>query len=355
MRKLGLVLTAALLVSTFSISTDVLAAEDSVAAFYKGKRVKMIIGFSVGGGYDTYGRLLARHMGKHIPGNPRIVAQNMTGAGSMKFTNYLYKEARADGTVFGAGIRDFVMLYALNPDEYEFDPTKFSWIGSMNKELSVCVSWHDSPIQQFKDMLTQEFIVAETGSGGGQQAYYPLMINLFGAKLKHITGYSGGSEMSLALERGEVDGRCTISWTTLVNRNKSWLDEGKINILLQLGLEKHPDLPDVPLILDLTDDPEERKVIEFIFSVNLMGRPILAPPGVPTERLEALRRAFQATLVDPEFLAEAEKMRLEIQIMTGEALQNLVTSLVATPPDILEFIRKTLKISSKDTAVKPGQ
>jgi tripartite-type tricarboxylate transporter receptor subunit TctC len=220
----------------------------------------------------------------------------------------------------------------------------------MNKEMSVCVSRQDSPIKTFEDVLTQDFIVGRSGRGDSARVFLPLLSNLFGARFKEVPGYNGSSEMNLAMERGEIDGRCGWSWASIVTRNKSWLDDGKINILLQLALEKHPDLPDVPLVLDLTDDPGERKVIETVFASNLMGRPFFGPPGVPAERLEVLRKAFKTTLQDPDFLAEARKMNVEIQLMTGKELHDMVESLMAIPPEILELTKEMIKKPQRSTA-----
>lgn len=318
---------------------------EGVADFYAGKQLNLYIGYSPGGGYDTYARLLARHIGKHIPGNPTVVPQNMPGAGSLTLANYLYNIAPKDGTAFGTFGRGLAMDKLLGGTGIRFDSRHFSWLGSLNNEVSICVSWHTSPIKRVEDMRTHEFIVGGTGSGS-DTAIFPLVLrNLLGLDIKLISGYPGGTDVLLAMERGEVDGRCGWSWSTVMATRPDWVEEHKINILLQLALDKHPDLPNVPLVTDLARTDDERQAMELIFARQVMGRPYTAPPGVPAERLEALRRAFDATTRDPEFLADAAKLDLEVNPVTGEQVAALITRIYGATPAAIELATNAIRSS----------
>ena len=252
---LGLI--AAFVIPTAAVSQD-------VANFYRGKQVRLLIGYSAGGGYDTYARILARHIGKHIPGNPTVVPQNMPGAGSLTLTNFLYNVAPKDGTVFGTIARGMAMEPLLGGDGTQFDATKLSWIGSLNNEVSICASWHTSNVKTMEDLKTMQLIVGGTGSGADTDTYPIVMSNLLDANIKLISGYPGGNDILLAMERGEVDGRCGWSWSSVVSRRGDWLKENKINVLVQMALQKHPDLPDVPLVMDLADNEDEEMAMKLI-------------------------------------------------------------------------------------------
>lgn len=297
---------------------------DSVSDFYEGRQVRLLIGYSAGGGYDTYARLLARHLGKHIPGNPTIVPQNMPGAGSLTVANFLYNVAPKDGSVIGTFARGMAMEPLLSGEGTRFNASEFSWIGSLNNEVSVCASWHTSDVRTMQDLETRELIVGGTGSGADTDTFPIVMSNLLTANIKLISGYPGGNDVLLAMERGEVDGRCGWSWSTIKSRNADWLAEDRINILVQLALEKHPDLAHVPLITDFADNEDELMAMELIFARQVMGRPYLAPPGIPADRHEVLRRAFDATTRDPEFLADAERIQLELNPVDGEEIDALI-------------------------------
>ncbi len=303
----------------------VAANADEVEDFYRGKQVSLYIGYSPGGGYDTYARVLARHIGKHIPGNPTVVPQNMPGAGSLTLANYIYNIAPKDGTVFGTIGRGIAMEPLLGGTGTRFDATRYSWIGSMNNEVSVCASWHTSPVKSVEDMRAHELIVGGTGSGSDTDTFPVVLSNLLGLKIRLISGYPGGNDVLLAMERGEVDGRCGWSWGSVVAVRPDWLAENKINVLLQMALDKHPDLPDVPLVMDLARNDDERMAMELIFSRQVMGRPYMAPPDIPAARRDALRHAFDATLEDPEFLADAGRIDLELNPVTGAAIEALIT------------------------------
>jgi tripartite-type tricarboxylate transporter receptor subunit TctC len=307
---------------------------DPVEDFYKNRTIRVIIGYSVGGGYDLYARLLARHMEKHIPGRPKLLPQNMEGAGSLKAANYLYGVAPKDGSTIGIIGRGLAMEPLLGDAKY--DATKFSWIGSIANEISVCASWHTSPVKNWDDVLTRNFTVGGNGSGSDPDIFALLLRNVLGAKIKLVTGYPGGADINLALERGELEGRCGWSWSTIKSRNAVWLQEKKINLLVQFTLEKHQELSGIPLIMDLATTQEQRQILRLILARQVMGRPILAPPGIPQDRKLALRKAFDATMADPEFLAEAQKVDLEVNPVTGAMIDRLLADLYQTPKDVVE-------------------
>lgn len=319
----NLVVVASAVVAT-TLATPMAVRADAVSDFYEGRQVRLLIGYTAGGGYDTYARLLARHLGKHIPGNPTIVPQNMPGAGSLTLANFLYNVAPKDGSVIGTFGRGMAMEPLLSGQGTRFDASEFSWIGSLNNEVSVCVSWHTSDVRTMEDLETMELIVGGTGSGSDSDIFPTVISNLLDVNMTLISGYPGGNDILLAMERGEVDGRCGWSWSTVLSRSADWLAEDKINLLVQVALAKHPDLPDVPLITDFADSEDELMAMELIFARQVIGRPYLAPPGIPAERHEALRRAFDATARDPEFLADAERIQLEINPVNGEEIDTLI-------------------------------
>lgn len=320
------------------------ARAQSVEEFYRDKVVSLYIGFSVGGGYDTYGRIVARHIGKHLPGNPTVIPVNMEGAGSLKLANWLYNAAPKDGTAFGVISRGvpFEPLVG-NLASTRFDSAKFTWIGSTTDEVSVCVTWNRTDIRAFDDLYEHELIVGGTGSGADADVFPKIIGRVLGAKFRLVSGYPGGNDIEFAMERGEVDGRCGWSWSSIVATKRQWLENGTIRVLLQLALRKHPDLPDVPLIMDLARTEEERQIFRLIFVRCVLGRPFLAPPGIPEERAAALRAAFDATMADPEFLNEARRARLEITPIPGQQLQELVADVFATPQDIVSKTRAYLR------------
>jgi tripartite-type tricarboxylate transporter receptor subunit TctC len=310
------------------------ASAQTAAEFYQGKSVDMQIGYSVGGGYDLYARLVARHFGKHIPGNPTLVPRNMEGAGSLRLANYLNTAAPRDGSVIGAISRGAAFDPLLNENGAKYDASKFSWIGSANNEVSLCVALQSSGITKFEDLFAKPLTIGSTGAGDDTYQF-PTVINaVLGTKLKIVTGYPGGNDVSLALERGEVQGRCGWSLSSIKTTRPDWIESKKIVILAQLSLSKHPDLPDVPLIMDFAKTEEQRQIFKLIFARQVMGRPFLAPPGMPADRLAALRQAFAETMTDPAFLADAEAGKFEINPVGGEQLETLVNEIYRTPPDV---------------------
>jgi tripartite-type tricarboxylate transporter receptor subunit TctC len=315
----------------------------SPADFYKGKNVDLYIGYSVGGGYDVYARILSRHMGKHIPGNPNVVPKNMEGAGSLRLANWLYNVAPKDGTAFGIIGRGTGFDPLLGKKGAQFDATKFNWIGSANNEVSICVAWHTTGITKIDQLYGKELTVGGTGASADTDQFPRVTNGVLGTKFKVITGYPGGNDIGLAMERGEVNGRCGWSWSSVKSTHPTWIEQKKVNILVQLALSKHPELPDVPLIVDLAKNDEQRQILKIIFARQVMGRPFLAPPNVPQDRVAALRKAFMDTMKDKEFVAEAEKAQLEITPVSGEEIQKLVQDLYNTPPQIAQKAGELLK------------
>ncbi len=331
----ALAFAMALLPAAATLSPQAAQAEDP-AAFFSGKSIDLDIGYSVGGGYDLYGRLLARHLGKHIPGNPVIVPKNMEGAGSLRLANYLYSAAPRDGTVIGTVARGIAFDPLLNEGGAQYDATKFSWLGSANNEVAVCVALKSSGITSFNDVFEKPLTIGANGVADDTYQFPAVVNAVLGTKFKIVTGYPGGNDVSLALERGEVQGRCGWSWSSVMTTRPDWVKTGKIVILVQMSLAKHPDLQNVPLIMDFAKTDEQRQIFKLVFSRQIMGRPFLAPPGLPPERLVALRRAFDETMRDKDFLADAAQNRFEINPVSGEQIQAMIKEGYATPPEVVK-------------------
>jgi tripartite-type tricarboxylate transporter receptor subunit TctC len=327
---------AAVLVLVVAFLLVSAARAQSVADFYRGRTIDLNIGYSVGGGYDLYARLIARRLGAHIPGNPTVVPKNMEGAGSLRLANYLYSAAPTDGTVIGAVSRGAAFDPLLNEKGARFDASKFSWIGSANNEVSVCVARASSEVTKFDDLFTKQLTIGSTGAADDTYQFPALINAVLGTKFKIVTGYPGGNDVSLALERGEVQGRCGWSWSSIKTTRVNWVRDRRIIVLVQMSLAKHPDLPDVPLIMALAKTDEQRQIFKMIFARQTMGRPYVAPPGVPADRLAALRKAFMDTMADKEFLDEAEQNKFEINPVSGEQLEALVKEIYQTPPEVVK-------------------
>ncbi len=312
-----------------------------VDQFYRGKLISLYIGFTVGGGYDVYGRLVARYLGKHIPGNPTVVPVNMEGAGSVKLANWLYNVAPKDGSAIGIVNRGvpFEPLVG-NAALARFDGSKFTWLGSTTDEVSVCVAWKRTGITRFEELYEKELIVGGTGAGADDYVFPKVIGGILGARMRLVSGYPGGNDVDFAMERGEVDGRCGWSWSSVVSTRQEWLRNGNIKVLLQVALRKHPDMPDVPLVMDLARNDEERQIMRLVFLRLTLGRPFLAPPGIPPQRAAILQNAFDAMVKDPIFLAEAKRLRLEISPISGRELQKLMVEAATTPPALLAKARR---------------
>jgi tripartite-type tricarboxylate transporter receptor subunit TctC len=309
-----------------------------VEDFYKGKTVNVVIGYSVGGGYDLYGRAVAKHIGKHIPGNPTVVPQNMPGAGSLKAVEYLYGVAPKDGSVIGTFGRSLPLAPLF--EGAKFDANKLEWIGSVTHDTSLCLAWHESRIKKWDDLKTGEFTAGGEGKGSDPDQFAILLKNLFGFPIKLVSGYPGTAEITLAMERRELDGLCGISLSTLRARHKHWIDDKKVTILVQAALEKNPALPDVPMLLDFATSDTQKQVLRLILSAQSMARPFAMPPGTPSDRVDAIRQAFTATLADKEFLADAEKARMDVNPASGAEISALIREAYGTPAEtVKEAIR----------------
>jgi len=331
-----LAVTAPLTLPLLPLLSPQAAAAQDPAAFYAGKSVDLDIGYSVGGGYDLYGRLLARHLGAHIPGNPTIVPKNMEGAGSLRLANYLYSAAPRDGTVIGTTARGIAFDPLLNEGGAQYDATKFSWLGSANNEVAVCVALKSAGVTKFEELYNRPLTIGSTGVADDTYQFPAVVNAVLGTKFKIITGYPGGNDVSLAIERGEVDGRCGWSWSSVTTTRPAWIETGKIVVLVQMSLQKHPDLPDVPLIMDMAKTDEQKQIFTLIFSRQIMGRPFFAPPGLPADRRAALRKAFDDTMKDKDFLADAAQNKIEINPVSGEQIQTMIEEGYRTPPDVVK-------------------
>jgi len=316
------------------------AHADSVEDFYRGKSVTLVIGYSVGGGYDLYGRLLARHLGKYIPGHPNIVPQNRDGAGSLRAAIFLYNAAPKDGTMIGTFSRSMSVAPLLT--DAPFDATKFTWLGSISTDVNLCMAWHASPVKTWDDMLTKTFTVGGLGAGADPDIFAMMFRNVFGAKIKLVTGYPGTNDVALAMERGEVDGLCGVSWSTVQTRHLDWVKAKKVSIPVQAGLTKAAGLPDVPIVMDLVKDPEQMQIVRLILASQAMARPFVAPPGIPEDRKRALIEAFDKTMKDAEFLAEAQKMKADVDPVSAEAIDRLLAEVYKTPKDVVAKAAKAI-------------
>jgi len=325
------------------LASVVAGRADTVADFYRGRTIELYVGYSTGGGYDIYARMLARHMGRFIPGNPTLVVKNMEGAGSLRLANWLANAGPRDGSAFGTIGRGTSFDPILGQPGAQFMGPDFNWLGSMNHEVSVCASWHTSGVATFQDMQRKELVVGAVSANDDTMQFAKVLNSLLGTKLKIVSGYPGGNDVVLAMERGEVNGRCGWSWSSVLTAHMAWWKENKIVILVQLALAKHPDLPEVPLVTDLAKNDAQRQMLRMIFARQVMGRPFLAPPGVPAERVAALRKAFMDTTADKDFLADAEKAKLEINPVDGEKVQALVKEIYATPPEVAKQAAAALK------------
>lgn len=328
------------------------AQADAVSDFYKGKRMEMLIGYSSGGGYDTYARLIARHWAGLIPGKPSMIARNVPGAGSMRLMNELYNIRPKDGTAVGTVSRGIVHEELWGTKGVKFKAAEMTWIGSANDEVSVCVTWHTANIDTLDKFLKSDIIVGGTGPGADTDTFPQVLNNVLSTKLKLVTGYPGGNDINLAMERGEVQGRCGWSWSSVISTRANWLKGKQIDINLQMSMAKHPDLPNVPLVLDLARDPREKKMLELIFARQAMGRPYVAPPKVPADRAAALRTTFMATMKDPGFVKASTQAKLEITPVSGDAVQKIIADMFAAPKDVIEASRVAASDASKTQVSK---
>lgn len=311
-----------------------------VASFYNGKTITMYISFSAGGGYDAYARLIMRHMTRHIPGNPKSVAKQYTGAGGLRTLNAIYNVFPQDGTAIGQIGRSAIAQPLWGAKGAKFDGSKLKWLGSANTEYSLCVFWHQSKYKSTEDLLHGTPAMGGVGIGSSIDVFTLLANNLLGAKIKLITGYPGGADINLAMQKNELDGRCGWSWSSIKSTAPTWLRDNKINLTLQYGLKKHPELQAVPMITDLVKNDRDRQALKVHLAPQAYGRPFAVGPKVPHDRYVALRDAFWKTLHDPVFLADTKKRRLPITPMSGQEVQKLVNEIYALPKDLLAYANK---------------
>ena len=321
-------------------------AQDDLAKAFAGKPIDFIIGSAPGGGYHTYAMLITRHIGKHLPGNPRVVGRNLPGAGSIVAANLLYNKSPKDGSTFGALFMGAVMEPLLgDKSQTQYDPRQFRFVGSANSETSICVAWHTTPITSFKDMFEKEMIIGSSGVTSSIEQYPTVLNNVLGTKFKIVGGYPGSHQAALAMEKGEMQGICGIQWTSFITNFQHWLDEKKVRIIAQISsFEGDPKLNamGIPKIWDYVKNEDDKKTLSVIFSQLAFGRPYVLPPGTPAPIVEAYRKAFDATLKDPEFLAEAEKIKLDIDPLPGAEVQKTVEQIYSSPPAVVERARAAL-------------
>jgi len=312
-----------------------LAAED----FYAGKRITYIASGSVGGGYDLLARTTARHLGRHIPGNPTFIVQNMS-SGSLVVPNFMFSTAPKDGTTIALVQRTMLLAMLTHPTGVRFDIAKFNWLGSLNDETGVTLAWHTAPHKTAKDLFEKDLIVGSVGAGSGAEATSKLYNSLLGTRFKVVTGYKGTPQMALALERGEVQGIGDWAWSSIKAQRPDWLRDKKITLLMQGALKRNPELGNLPFALDFIKNDADRKVFELHFTPKTAARPVITPPGVPADRVAILRKAFAMLAHDKEFLADVQKSKVEFDFVPGEEIDKIVTLISATPPDIAHRFAK---------------
>jgi len=318
-------------------------AQEDIAAFYKGKTVRIVVGTAAGGGYDLFARIVARHLAGHIPGNPAVIVQNLPAAGGLVMTNQLYATAPRDGTVIGAPINGIPTAPLIQPNGAHFDAEKLIWLGSTNREPYVAFVWHTAPVQSLADLQQKELIVGATAPGT-TMVDFPLITNaILGTKFKIVRGYEGTPQINNAIERGEIEGEGGIGWAAIKAQVPQWIAEKKIKVIAQYGLKRHAELAEVPSVLELAKGEADRRALLMLFARTEYGRPYFLPPEVPAARVAALRRAFDATMRDPAFVADAARFKLEVDPMSGEQVQALVGDLARTPADVVARVRGILE------------
>jgi tripartite-type tricarboxylate transporter receptor subunit TctC len=332
---------AALASAAIALGSAAASAQTPDQAFAN-KTITLTNGYAPGSGNDIIGRLVARHIGKHIPGRPRVIAQNMPGAGSYKAANYLYSTAPKDGTVLGYIAQTAATEELLGNAAVQFQTAKFNWIGRMSSYNNVSIGWYTSKVKSIADAQKTESTIGATGVGSAVYIYPNVMNNVLGTKFKIVSGYEGTAQSALAMERGEVDA-VTMGWFAIKATHKDWLDGKKINVFVQFLAERHPNLPDVPTIVEFARTPEEKLLFQLFANEGDIGKAILAPPGVPANVLTMLRRAFDAMVRDPEYVADADKLQLERDPTSGEKVQKLIEAVAQTPPAVVEHAKLLLK------------
>ena len=314
--------------------------------FYRGRKMDMVIGYSPGGNYDLYARFIARHLGDFIPGSLIIISRNMPGGGSRTAAAWLYSVAPRDGSVLATFDQALPIAQALRDPSLRFDVKEFNYIGNPARENNTVTAWHASGVKTIRDALEREVTVGSTGASTSTQ-YAVAMNALIGTKFKLVTGYPGGNDINLAMERGEVAVRGSNSWASWKSTRADWLRDGKINILVQIGLKRAPDLQDVPLLIDLAQNDEDRAVFRLISAPTALGRPIVTSPGAPAERVQLLRQAFDRMIADPKFLEAAEKEKFEIDYVPGQEMQQVVAEIADAPESVRQRLKQIVETSGK--------
>jgi len=318
-------------------------AQADVANFYRGKQVRLIVGTAPGGGYDLFARIVARHIAAHIPGQPTVIVQNLPAAGGLVMTNQLYSVGPKDGTAIGVPINGIPTAPLLQQGA-QFDATRLIWIGSTNREPYVAFVWHSAPVQSLAELRAKELVVGST-TPGTTMTDFPLVVNdILGLKFRVVRGYEGTPQINHAIERGEIQGQGGIGWAAIKAQVPHWIAEKKIKVIAQYGLKRYPQLADVPSMLEQARTEPDRQALTMLFARTEYGRPYFLPPDVPAERVRALRRAFDATMRDQAFIADAARLQLEIDPMTGEEVQALVAQLIRTPSEIVTRVRAALEV-----------
>lgn len=328
-------------------------AQDARPDFYKGKTIDMIVSTGVGGGQDANARLIARNWTRYIPGAPQIVVKNMPGAGHLRAANFIAKQAPRDGTVVGSIVPAFLLAQVLETSKsIQFDAAQFNWIGSSASNNSTFYVWRTSPVKSMEDATRTEVLMGATGAGSYTMIYPTITNAVLGTKFKIVAGYHSAAEVNLALERGEVQGRAGNNVNSLKMENADWLRDGKVTVIAQVGLERDPEFPDVPLMMELGRTPEDRALLRLFSADIAVGRPFLTTPGVPQERVDLLRQSFLATLGDASFLKEAQDAGVEIAPVPGARLQEIVGEIVNTPPEIARRAREALATGGGGSAAR---
>ncbi|MEA2977368.1 MAG: hypothetical protein QOF19_2888 [Alphaproteobacteria bacterium] len=330
------------LATMFGLAAAVASPAAIAEDFFAGKTIIINVGSAAGGSYDLYARMVARHIGRHIPGNPALIVRNMPGANSGVMANFIYEIAAKDGTQLGAPLNTVPLTQLLEPDRVKFNSAEFNWIGAVSSPANVLATWHTSGIRTIEDAQKKESLIGATTPGTTQEMYPLMANNLFGTKFKVITGYIGGAEVNIAMERGEVQGRGANTYIAYRFQNADWIRDNKLNFVFQMTEARDAEMKDVPTLLEYAKTDEQRKIISVMVTTETIGRSLIAPAGVPADRVTLLRQALMAMVKDPEFLADVEKAQLEISPIPGERLQQLVRNLVATPPDIVEKYKKAV-------------
>ncbi len=327
----------AVLASVTLCATQAIA--DPVADFYRDKRINLIVSFGTGGTYGLYGRIVADHITRHLPGNPKVIVQHMPGAGGIVATNHLFNIAPKDGTTVGMLFKDMALAQVVQPESVRYDARRFNWVGSVNQYYAVVMTWAASGADSLETARNREVIMASSGPGHHGTVLAQAMNDLLGTRFRSITGYDGAGAMHLAMERGEVHARIG-SWESIKTGQAGWIKENKIHLIAQAGISKAPDLPQVPLVLDLVKDPADRAMIELIDSGSIVGWSLTLPPETPTDRVAAWRTAFDALMKDPEFLAAAKKANADVDPKSGAEISAVIDRVLASSPQVFERVRK---------------